>query len=272
MALAGLLLCSMVLGSFALAETTDRQALTTSTLRVCADPSNMPYSNKQEEGLENRVVRLVADKLGLDVHYTWFPQTIGFVRNTLRVRECDLISGITTTSQLVQNTNPYYRSVYVMIYRRDSGITATSVGDPQLKDKIIGVVAGTPPATLVTQSGLMAQARPYQLTVDTRHYKPSQEAISDIIKGDVDVALLWGPLGSWFARESGEDLVVVPLLEEDPNVRLDFRVSMAVRYQESDWKHRINEVLGEIQPEIDKILLEYSIPLLDDAGNYINPQ
>ena len=252
----------------ALAEGSNRQALTTTTLRVCADPNNMPYSREDEAGLENKVARLVADKLGLDIHYTWFPQAIGFVRNTLRLRECDLIAGITTSSPLVQNTNAYYRSVYVMIYRKDSGLSATTVGDPELKDKVVGVVAGTPPATLVAQAGLMPKAKPYQLMVDTRHYAPSKDAIDDLIKGDIDVALLWGPLGAWHAKESGEDLVIVPLLEEDPNVRLDFRVSMAVRYQEVDWKHRINEVLDEIQPEIDEILKTYSIPLLDDAGNF----
>jgi len=251
-----------------LAEGSNRQALTTKTLRVCADPNNMPYSREDEAGLENKVARLVAEKLGLDIHYTWFPQAIGFVRNTLRLRECDLIAGITTSSQLVQNTNAYYRSVYVMIYRKDSGLTATTVGDPELKDKVFGVVAGTPPATLVAQAGLMPKAKPYQLMVDTRHYTPSKDAIDDLIKGDIDVALLWGPLGAWHANESGEDLVIVPLLEEDPAVRLDFRVSMAVRYQEVDWKHQINEVLDEIQPEIDEILKTYSIPLLDDAGNF----
>jgi len=216
------------------AEGSSRQALTTTTLRVCADPNNMPYSREDEAGLENQVVKLVAEKLGLDVHYTWFPQAIGFVRNTLRLRECDLIAGITTSSQLVQNTNAYYRSVYVMIYRKDSGLTATSVGDPQLKDKTVGVVAGTPPATLVAQAGLMTNAKPYHLMVDTRHYAPTKDAIDDLVKGEIDVALLWGPLGAWHAKESGEELVVVPLLEEDPSVRLDFRVSMAVRYQETD--------------------------------------
>lgn len=248
------------------AANTSRQALTTSLLRVCADPSNLPFSNEKLEGFENRIIALIAESLELEVRYTWFPQTIGFVRNTLRMRDCDLISGITTTSELVQNTNPYYHSAYVMVYRSDSGIDATSIKDPQLKDKKLGLIAGTPPANLIAQLGLLGNIKPYQLVADTRHHKPAREAVMDVANKETDVAFVWGPLAAFHARETDIELELIPLTREEARTRLTFRVSMAVRYNETDWKHRINEVLDELQPEINTILKEYGVPLLDEKG------
>ncbi len=251
------------------AEGTGRQALTTSVLRVCADPNNLPYSNKAKEGFENRIIDLVGAKLGLKVRYTWFPQSIGFVRNTLRLRECDLISGITTTSERVQNTNPYYYSIYTMVYRKNSGLNATTMSDPQLKDLKLGVVAGTPPATIIAQLGLLKNIKPYQLVTDTRRYKPARQAILDVGNGETDVAFIWGPIAAYYAKEATTELVLVPLINEDRKIRLGFRVSMAVRYNESNWKRTINSVLKGLQPEINDILREFDVPLLNDLGAVI---
>ena len=248
------------------AEGSSRQALTTTTLRVCADPANLPFSNEKLEGFENRIIALVAQRLDLKVRYTWFPQTIGFVRNTLRMRECDLISGITTTSELVQNTNPYYHSAYSMVYRRDSGITATTIADPQLRDKRLGLVAGTPPANVLAQLGLLRNMKPYQLVADTRRHKPAKQAILDVASGDTDVAFIWGPIAGYYAQSIAEELVLIPLLDEHKRIRMDYRVSMAVRYNETDWKRKINSELKALQPEIDSILREYGVPLLNDRG------
>jgi quinoprotein dehydrogenase-associated probable ABC transporter substrate-binding protein len=246
------------------AEGIGRQALTTSILRVCADPDNLPYSNKKRQGFENRIIELIAAKLGREVRYTWFPQSIGFVRNTLRLRECDLISGITTTSERVQNTNPYYHSVYTMVYRKDAGLDATTMSDPQLRDLKLGVVAGTPPASIIAQLGLLGNIKPYQLFADTRRYKPARQAILDVGNGETDVAFIWGPIAAFYAREAASELVLVPLVNEDRRARLSFRVSMAVRYNETEWKHTINSVLKELQPEINDILQEFDVPLLND--------
>ena len=248
-----------------------RQALTTSILRVCADPSNLPFSNDKLEGFENKIIEKIAEKLELEVRYTWFPQTIGFVRNTLRMRDCDLISGITTTSELVQHTNAYYQSAYVMAYRTDSDITAISMTDQQLADKKLGVIAGTPPANIVAQLGLLGNVKPYQLVADTRRFKPTREAIFDVANGETDVAFIWGPLAAYHARETDVELTLVPLTSEKSRTRLTFRVSMAVRYNETDWKHRINAVLESLQPQIDSILREFGVPLLDERGQPLQP-
>ncbi len=243
-----------------------RQALTTSVLRVCADPSNLPFSNDKLEGFENKIIALIAESLGVDVQYTWFPQTIGFVRNTLRMRDCDLISGITTTSELVQNTNPYYHSAYVMVYKKDSNITAKSLSKEEFIDKKLGVIAGTPPANILAQYGLLKNIKPYQLVADTRRHKPTREAISDVATGVTDVAFVWGPLAAYHVREFDTDLELVPMVNENSRTRLTFRVSMAVRYNETDWKHQINEQLAELTPQINDILRSFDVPLLDEKG------
>ncbi len=263
----GLMLAfSLATESAIAAGTQGRQALATSVLRVCADPSNLPFSNDKLEGFENRIIEILAAELGLEVRYTWFPQSIGFVRNTLRLRECDLISGITTTSELVQNTNHYYHSVYTMVYRRDSGITATTMSDPQLKEKKLGVVAGTPPSNLLAMHGLLGNLKPYHLVADTRRDLPAKTAVDDVTSGETDVAFIWGPIVAYYPRESGSDLVLVPLVNEGKATRLNFRVSMAVRYNETDWKRVVNAALKEIQPQTDAILREYGVPLLNDRG------
>ena len=256
-------------GGVAQAEQTSREARTTSVLRVCADANNLPYSNKMEEGFENKIARLIAGELGLPVRYTWWPQTIGFVRNTLRLRRCDLIVGIGTGNELVQNTNAYYRSVYTMVYRGNSGLRATRLSDPALKSLRFGVVAGTPPATLLAMYDLIGQARPYQLTVDTRYFSPARQAIDDVAAGTIDVALIWGPMAGFFAKQQKVPLIVVPLLHEMAKVRLDFRVSMAVRVNEPKWKRQLNDILERLQPKIDVILQEYGVPLLDEQGRLI---
>lgn len=260
------ILVLLCLANNSFAAGSSRQALTTTILRVCADPSNLPFSNNKLEGFENKIIALMAERLELDVQYTWFPQTIGFVRNTLRMRDCDLISGITTTSELVQNTNPYYHSAYVMVYKKDSDITATSVSKSALQNKKLGVIAGTPPANLIAQQGLLKQVKPYQLVADTRHHKPAREAISDVASGVTDIAFVWGPLAAFHAREFDTELVLNPMVNENTRTRLTFRVSMAVRYNETDWKHKINSVLDELSPQIDEILRSYGVPLLDEKG------
>ena len=250
-------------GGTAHAKQPSREARTKKILRVCADANSLPFSNKKEEGFENKIARLIAEELKQPIRYNWWPQTIGFVRNTLRLRRCDLIVGIGTGNELVQNTNPYYRSIYTMVYRQDSGLKATSLSDPALKSLRFGVIAGTPPATLLAKYGLIGQARPYHLTVDTRFFSPTRQAIEDVAAGKIDIALIWGPTAGYFAKRQKAALVVVPLLNEQTGVRLDFRVSMAVRANENDWKRQLNRILKRLKPKIDRILKDYGVPLLD---------
>ena len=251
-----------------LGAATGRQALATNRLRVCADPANLPYSNEAREGFENRIVELVADELELEPSYTWYPQSTGFVRNTLRLRACDVISGITTTSETVQNTNPYYHSAYAMVYREADDLDATRIADVAGDESLsFGVVAGTPPADVLASLGAMSRVRPYQLVADTRVERPPLQAMADVADGTTDVAFVWGPIAGWYATTHPEDgLVVVPLVDEGPGVRMNYRVSMAVRYNETDWKRTVNRALDARGDEIEAVLVEYGVPLLDELG------
>src|SRR5690606_37108777 len=137
------------------------------SLRVCASPANMPFSNDKGEGFENEIARIVAAELKVPVEYVWFPQAMGFIRNTLFAKRCDVVMGYAHGDELVLNTNAYYTSVYALVYRNGNGLDGVdSLADPRLKGKHIGVVAGTPPSTTMAALGLMASAKPYPLMVD----------------------------------------------------------------------------------------------------------
>jgi quinoprotein dehydrogenase-associated probable ABC transporter substrate-binding protein len=247
----------------------DHEARGGQFLTVCGDPNNLPFSNDSYAGFENKIAELIADGLGLELHYRWWPQTVGFVRNTLQVRLCDLIMGITSVNELVQNTNPYYRSVYSLVYRSDSGLDIASLDHPGLKPLHLGVVAGTPPATLLTRYGLMDHTRSYPLTVDTRLYAPARDAVRDVANGDLDVAVVWGPLAGYAAKQQTTSLTVVPLPAQEDSVQLAFSVSMGIRHREIQWKHELNALLQRSAPRIQEILLAYGVPLLDAQDRLI---
>ena len=254
--------------SHAAQSTVGREVLAKHTLRVCADPNNLPYSNDKGEGFENKIANALGRELDLPVHYTWFPQSVGFIRKTLKLRRCDLVIGISTTSELVQNTNPYYHSVYTMVFREDAGIDPEGLVLDKIKDKQFGVVARTPPASLLAKNGLMRQVKPYSLVVDTRIIKAVKDAVSDVLSGEIDVAMVWGPLAGYYVQQFNQQpgspkLLVVPMTNEDKSIRYDFTISMAMRRGETAWKHTINQALANLQPEINTILSEYGVPLLD---------
>jgi quinoprotein dehydrogenase-associated probable ABC transporter substrate-binding protein len=244
-------------------ETVDHTAL-----RVCADANNLPFSNDKGEGFENKIADLLAADLKIPVHYTWFPDTIGFIRNTLGARRCDLIIGTAAGNELVQNSNPYYRSTYAFIYRADAH-PVTSLDDPVLQSATIGIIAGTPPATLLMQKGLLGHLRSYQLLVDTRFNAPGHDLVHDVATGAVDVGILWGPIAGYYAKQETPPLVVTPLPAQQGAMKLDFRITMGMRPNEPQWKRTINDLLRKKQNDINQILLSYGVPLLDEKGEPI---
>lgn len=241
----------------------------TSHLTVCGDPNNLPFSNQAMQGFENRIAEIIAEALDRPLYYRWWPQSVGFVRNTLQTRRCDLVMGITSVNEMVQNTNPYYRSVYSLVQRTDASPRIASLSDPALKDRRLGVVAGTPPATLIARYGLMAQTRPYQRTVDTRHLAPAKQAVADVAAGVTDIAVVWGPVAGYGAAQQDPQLVVTPLPARVDDVPLAFNVSMGLRHRETAWKHQINALIEQLQPEFRQVLLDYGVPLLDAQDHVI---
>ena len=239
-------------------------------LRVCADPANMPFSNDKNEGFENKIAEIVAAELKVQVEYTWFPQATGFIRQTLFAKRCDVVIGYAQGDELVLNTNHYYRSTYALLYRAGTGLDGVvSLADPRLKDRRIGVIAGTPPANIMAQLGLIQRAKPYPLMVDRRYDSPGERMINDIRSGDIDAGVLWGPIAGYFAAKGGDKLLVVPLLKETGTPRMAYRITFGVRNFEDDWKHQLNAVIAKRQGDIDALLLQFGVPLLDEQSNLI---
>ncbi|MHB0954201.1 MAG: substrate-binding domain-containing protein [Allorhizobium sp.] len=240
-------------------------------LRVCADPSNMPFTDESGKGFENKLAELVAAKTGRkSVAYTWYPMATGFVRNTLRANLCDVIMGYAQGDELVQNTNAYYKSTYVIVFKKGSGLDGIdSLEDKRLADKKIGIVAGTPPSANLAKAGVIRNVRPYPLMVDTRVAPSMAEVmLKELLGGTIDVAILWGPMAGYYAKQIDPDLVVVPLVKEKPD-HMSYRITMGVRPSDQEWKRTLNKVIRENQAEINKILLEYDVPLVDENSRPI---
>jgi quinoprotein dehydrogenase-associated probable ABC transporter substrate-binding protein len=248
--------------------------VTPDALRVCADPGNMPFSERQGDGFENRIAAILADELKVKLRSYWLTQGPGFVRNTLGTGLCDVIVGSAFGSELVQHTNPYYRSAYVLVSRKGSLDGVTGLDDPRLKGRAIGVIVGTPPVDRMGAVGLVPTMKPYppyQFDPARKHQTVSAEIVADVASGKLDAAVLWGPAAGWLARQSGTAMEVVPLLHEPDRPPLAYRIAMGVRHGENEWKRVLNTALRKRRAEIEAVLRDYAVPLLDEEENRLLP-
>jgi len=242
-----------------------------SVLKVCADPSNLPFSDQKKDGFENKIAELLGTALVVKVEYTWYPQIIGFVRNTLQTHRCDLVIGTVAGDESMQTTNPYYFTTYVMLYRSDKGLSLKGLQDPQLARLRLGVVSATPPSDLLVRHALMANAKPYPLSVDTRVESPTHQMVKDLMAGSIDVGLLWGPIAGYYRQHDKLPLTLVPLADEPGAARMKYHIAMGVRPNEPEWRRRVNAMIVEQQPQLTAILREYGVPLLNEQGELTNP-
>jgi len=255
----------IISGGGAEAQTSD--LVSKSALRVCADPANLPFSNEAGEGFENRIAELLAEKLGKPLQYTWFPMATGFIRRTLRENRCDVVIGYAQGHELVLNTNHYYVSTFALLVDPEGPLAGvTTLADPLLKDKKLGVGAGSPVTTHVTKNGLIGSAKPYNLMVDRRIESPSEDMLADLRSGEIDGALMWGPIGGHFAKHGGREMKVIPLTAEKNVPKLFYRITMGVRQGELVWKRKLNSLIRRNQDEINAILREFGVPLVDEYG------
>ncbi len=249
----------------AAAQTSDLVSKT--AFRVCADPANMPMSDKSGAGFENKIAELLAAELKLPLEYTWFPMATGFIRKTLQAYNCDVVIGYAQGDEMVLNTNHYYTSGFVMIVPADGPLAGvTTIGDPVLKDKRIGVVAGSPPGTHMALHGLLAKAKGYDLMVDRRYQDPAGDMLADLKAGVIDAAILWGPIGGPLVKQSHPDFKVTPLLSEPLPPKLFYRITMGVRQGEKVWERKLNSLIRRNQANINAILSDAGVPLLNDMG------
>jgi quinoprotein dehydrogenase-associated probable ABC transporter substrate-binding protein len=237
-------------------------------LRVCADPANLPFSNEKGEGFENKIADVIADELKVPVEYTWFPMSTGFVRMTLFSKRCDVILGYAQGDELVLNTNAYYRSTYAIVTKAGGPLDGVNdLADPKLADKKIGIIANTPPGYLMAKHGLMTKAKSYPLVVDTRFQSPALEMANDIRSGEIDAGILWGPYAGFYSKTGGEALSVKALaLDPQLSTKMSYGVTLGVRPSDTDWKKQLNTVLTKRRSDIDKVLLSFGVPLLDEQG------
>lgn len=252
------------------AEAQTSDLVSTSAFRVCADPANLPMSSEDESGYENALADLIASKLDLPVQYTWYPMATGFIRNSLMAKRCDVVMGYAQGHELVLNTNHYMTSVYTLIVPKDGDLTEVDqLSDDRLRDKRIGVIAGTPPSAHMARNGLLAKARPYNLVVDRRHESPTENMLDDLKAGEIDAALLWGPLGGPMVKQSYPELTVIPLIKEELPPRLFFRITMGVRQGEKVWQRQLNSLIRRHQDEINALMIEAGVPLVNDMGDAV---
>src|SRR6201987_3091463 len=259
-AIAGAFLCGKLLAQAAERWDWSIELVDPKVLRVCADPHNMPFSTDRGEGFENKLAELLADKLGKGLSYSWYPQAPGFVRNTLAAHKCDVIMGIPQGDDLVQVTNPYYRTAYALVFKQEHGLEGVdTLSDPRLKNKHIGIVAGTPPGNNMVANGLMANAKPYPLVIDSRVDSSAAAMMHDLEAGEIDAGILWGPMAGYYARQASIPIAVKPLTKEGAGPRLTYRITMGVRHTDQEWKHLLNQLIRENQPAINKVLLSYGV-------------
>ncbi|MGY3488812.1 quinoprotein dehydrogenase-associated probable ABC transporter substrate-binding protein [Bradyrhizobium sp. USDA 4011] len=277
LALAGFIVC-FAGGDVARAQVNEQGELSIElvdpkVLRICADPRNLPFSNDKGEGFENKIGELFAEKLQKKLDYMYFPQATGFVRVTLGSHRCDVIMGFPQGDDLAQGTNPYYRTAYAIVAKPDSGLDqVTTLEDERLKGKHIGIVAGTPPATNMAINGLMSNAKPYPLMIDTRYDSSAEAMMNDLEKGEIDAGILWGPMAGFYAKKANPPLHVTPLVKETAGPKLVYRIGMGVRASDQSWKRQLNRLIQENQPTINKILLDFGVPLLDENDGPIGPE
>ena len=239
-------------------------------LRVCADPNNLPFSNERGEGFENKIAELIADELGVTLSYTWWAQRRGFIRNTLNTGSCDLVTGTTNGIEMLRTTLPYYRSGYTFVTRQD-GPKVSSLDDPILHNLRIGIQlvgedgANPPPSEALARRGIVDNVRGYLVYGDYREQNPAAAIMDAVAKGEIDVAIVWGPVAGYFAgRESVPlKIALVTPQNDGPRLPMVFDINMGVRRDDPTLRDEINAALSKLRPKIDAVLANYGVPRAD---------
>jgi mxaJ protein len=231
--------------------------------KVCADQDNLPYSNAQGEGFENKIAEILAADLGRELTYQFWHDRFGFLRNTLNGYRCDYVIGTNTTYDALDTTKPYYRAGHVWVYRKDSGFDIKNWDSPDLRKGVIGVNDKSPVAVALNANGLMFNAKPYRIQRDL-NTSPGQK-IEDLAKGDIDIAIEWGPIGGYYAKKSDVEMVVVPIPEYATDQsrltgKTDWNISGGVRQREADRREELEAAIFRNLDKIHAVMDEFGIP------------
>jgi mxaJ protein len=242
------------------------------SLVVCADPNNLPFSNRAGEGFENKIAALLAKDMGVGITYLWWPQVRGYVRKTLNAGKCDVWPGVAAGLETVAATNSYYRSTYVFVSRKSAPYDHLTLDDSRLKTSRLGVqmtgndAMNTPPAQAIAGRGLIDNVRGFMLYGDDRRPNPPAAIVDAVAKGDIDVALVWGPLAGYFAHRSARPLRIEPVTPaDDARWPMTFEIAMGVRRGDPALRDQINGILDREKPKLEAILRTYNVPLENSA-------
>jgi quinoprotein dehydrogenase-associated probable ABC transporter substrate-binding protein len=255
-------------------------------LRVCQDPNNLPFSNRAQAGFENRIAALFAQELGWKLEHTWFPQRIGFIRNTLRAKvensdryKCDLVTGVPAGFELAATTQPYYHSSYALAYVKGKGLDGVHGLDdlmalkPEQRARLrIGAFSASPVTEWLVQNKLMEQVDWYQMQSGDAEQYPGQIIERDLASGKIDVAFVWGPIAGYVARHTRAAPIVAVPLASRPGMKLDYDIAMAVRHGDKEFRQRIDQLIEANRGKISAILEEYGVPQLDQQGRVLASQ
>ena len=275
------LLCLLIVASLTLPGILSAQ-IDDEYLKVCADPYMLPFSNKDGEGYENKIAELFAEKLGRKLKYSFFPQRIGFIRNTLKAEseeglgyKCDLVISVPENFELAATTDPYFTSAYVLVYAK--GRKLDSITEPSQLDAFVneqgnkvrmGLADRGPAQLWVFHNNLIGTIVPYQAQPGDPKVNPGKQFIDDIVSGDIDAAIVWGPTAGYYAKQYADkaELILLPLQDDPskPEMRFTYSFSMAVRYGENEWKDKINQLIRDNKVQIKEILTSYGVPLVEN--------
>ncbi len=234
-------------------------------LRICSDPGNLPFSNQQLEGFENKIADLIASELGMRAAHYWWPAQRGLVRSFLNTGRCDVLIGVPTGYDRVTFTKPYYRTTYVIAYESTRDFSITSLDDDLLKELKIGVHVNTPPHGALARRGIMgSQVKAYPLFFDSQYSAEDYpgRVVEDLLAQKIDVAIIWGPIAGYFVKKHAAPLAMIPLEGYDARIPFTFKISMGVRKRENELKNKLEAALERKQSEIQQVLEDYGIPLL----------
>lgn len=238
-----------------------RRVVDETEFKVCADPDNLPYSNTKLEGFEDKIAQVLADDLGKKLSFAYAYNRQGFYRNTINAMRCDVIISTTSDNDALRTSKPYYRAGHVFVWRKDSNYNITDWDSPDLKKGYIGIVDHSPATIPMNDKGLIGNARPYRIQRDLN--LPPSHMIDDLVKGDIDIAVMWGPIGGYYAKQAKIPLVVMPIPEYD-NVNVKgkeyWNISVGVRKKDKERIEVINAALERNKDKINKILDDYGIP------------
>lgn len=241
-------------------------------LNVCADPNNLPFSDSRAQGFENKLMEMLASDMGRRVHYVWWAQRRGNLRHTLNAGLCDVIPGIASGIGIIGTTRPYYRSSYVFVTRRSRSLQIASLDDPRLHKLTVGVQLvgdngfNTPPAHALARRGIAGNVRGYMLYGDYAQPHPASAIITAVERGDVDVAIAWGPLAGYFARQQPQALDIRPVTPwlDGPQWPMVFDISMGVRKGDVALRQALDRALEKRRDDIHRLLVDFGVPLIED--------